>query len=305
MKLRPGLYALLRAALLPLPLLLLLPGCYAEDIADLRSQIERLQVCQRCAQNQLTQGLALALCKAPVRQLIDDVAQVCKREDVCLDQKIATLVGDADPTHLGKFVGMMDQQPHTVLYFTPRDQLIDGPEGVYMQRLKRTAQPQPPWLPTTKFLVVSNLPTAPFGPMTRLATSDPMVQRAESRGLQIIEKLLEFSFAGGQKVRREQVLHWVYSFTLKKGEYLRKDDQPLPGSDLSLSVWVFRIDCATPTDFTEPPGCNDCALPPTPPVNLPPLQPLPASLPPAPAATAPASAAPVAPAAPAASAPPQ
>ncbi len=271
----------------------LFPGCYAEEIADLRSQIEHLQLCQRCAQNQLTQGLALALCKAPVRQLIDDVAQVCKRDDVCLDQKIATLVGDADPTHLGKFVGMMDQQLHTVLYFTPKDQLIDGPEGVYMQRLKRTAQPLPPWLPTTKFLVVSNLPILPASATTRLTTSDPMVQRAESRGLQIIEKLLEFPFSGGQKVRRDQILHWVYSFSLKKGEYLRKDDQPVPGSDLSLSVWVFRIDCATPTDLLEPPGCNDCALPP--PVSLPPLQALPVSGPatssPAPSAT-PAAAAP-------------
>ena len=55
MKFLPGTYALLLAAWL------VLPGCYAEDIADLRSQIEHLQVCQRCAQNQLTQGLALAL----------------------------------------------------------------------------------------------------------------------------------------------------------------------------------------------------------------------------------------------------
>jgi len=259
----------------------LLAGCYAEEIADLRSQVEHLQVCQRCAQNQLTQGLALALCKAPVRQLIDDVAQVCKRDDVCLDQKIATLVGDADPTHLGKFVGMMDQQRHTVLYFTQKDQLIDGPEGMYMQRLKRTVQPLPPWLPTTKFLIVSNLPAAPIAATTRLTTSDPAVQRAEARGLQIIEKLLEFPFNGGQKVRRDQVLHWVYSFSLKKGEYLRKDDQALPGSDMSLSVWVFRIDCATPSDLAEPPGCNDCALPAAAQVvTLPPLQPLPASVPP-------------------------
>ena len=295
MKFLPGTYALLLAAWL------VLPGCYAEDIADLRSQIEHLQVCQRCAQNQLTQGLALALCKAPVRQLIDDVAQVCKREDVCLDQKIATLVGDADPTHLGKFVGMMDQQLHTVLYFTPKDQLIDGPEGVYMQRLKRTVQPLPPWLPTTKFLVVSNLPILPASATTRLTTSDPMVQRAESRGLQIIEKLLEFPFSGGQKVRRDQILHWVYSFSLKKGEYLRKDDQPVPGSDLSLSVWVFRIDCATPTDLPEPPGCNDCALPAPPPVSLPPLQALPASgtaAPPPASPTTPAAAPPAGAAAP-------
>jgi hypothetical protein len=254
------------------------PGCYAEEIADLRSQVERLQACQRCAQNQLTQGLALALCRAPVRQLIDDVAQVCKRDDVCLDQKIATLVGDADPSHLGRFVGMMDQQRHTALYFTPKDQLIDGPEGMYMQRLKRTVQPQPPWLPTTKFLVVSNLPMAPTALTSRLQTSDPAVQRAEARGLQIIEKLLESGFSGGQRIQREQILHWVYSFSLKKGEYMRKDDLPPPGSDLPFSVWVFRIDCATPPESVDPPGCNECALPPGGAVvSLPPLQPLPAA----------------------------
>ena len=282
MKRPSGIGALLGIALL------VLSSCYAEDIADLRSQIERLQGCQRCAQNQLTQGLALALCKAPVRQLIDDVAQVCKRDDVCLDQKIATLVGDADPTHLGRFIGLMDAQPHTVLYFTPKDQLIDGPEGMYMQRLKRTTQPVPPWLPTTKFLVVSNLPIVPTTATTRLVTSDPAVARAEARGLQIIEKLLDFSFDKGQKVRRDQILHWVYSFSLKKNEYLRKDDVALPGSELALSVWVFRIDCATPTDFVEPPGCNECALPPSQ-TSVPPLMPLPSSLttttPPPPAAT--------------------
>lgn len=260
-------------------------GCYAEEIAELRGQVDRLSTCQRCAQSQLTQGLALALCRAPVRQLIDDVAQVCKSAEVCLDQKIATLVGDADPTHLGKFVGMMDQQRHVVLYFNPKDTLIDGPEGVYMQRLKKLVQPQPPWLPTTKFLVVSNLPPPPLLLASKLSTSDPMVQRAERRGLQIIEKILEFSFergersadapkpadasakpadnsvarAPGPKVQREQILHWVYSFSLKKGEYLRKDDMPLPGSDLSMSVWVFRIDCATPGgELAEPAGCAEC-----------------------------------------------
>ena len=103
-------------------------SCYAEEIADLRGQVERMQRCQVCGQRQLQKGLALALCRPPVRQLIDDVAQVCKREDVCLDQKIATLVGDADPTHLGKFVAMMSGQSHSVLYFTPKDTLIDGLE---------------------------------------------------------------------------------------------------------------------------------------------------------------------------------
>ena len=88
----------------------LLTSCYAEELADLRSQVERMQACQACAHSQLTQGLALALCSPPVRQLIDDVSQVCHREDVCLDQKISTLVGDADPTHTGRFISLMRQQ---------------------------------------------------------------------------------------------------------------------------------------------------------------------------------------------------
>lgn len=278
----------------------LLGSCYAEEIAELRGQVDRLSMCQRCAQSQMTQGLALALCRAPVRQLIDDVAQVCRSAEVCLDQKIATLVGDADPTHMGRFVGMMDQQRHVVLYFTPKDTLIDGPESVYMQRLKKLVQPQPPWLPTTKFLVVSNLPQPPLAVTTKLSTQDPAVQRAERRGLQIIEKVLEFGFdrpgerpaapapadasaakpadaatataaaKAGMHVQREQILHWVYSFSLKKGEYLRKDDAGLPGSDLALSVWVFRIDCATPGgDLVEPAGCSECLG------AQPPLQPVP------------------------------
>lgn len=294
---RKGLFSGLRSRLGAglLLALALLGGCYAEEIAELRGQVDRLSMCQRCSQSQLTQGLSLALCRAPVRQLIDDVAQVCRSAEVCLDQKIATLVGDADPSHLGKFVGMMDQQRYVVLYFTPKDTLIDGPEAVYMQRLKKLVQPQPPWLPTTKFLVVSNLPPPPPTATSRLSTQDPAVQRAERRGLQIIEKILEFGFdraerpaaatpapaasaatAAGKpgdakplRVQREQILHWVYSFSLKKGEYLRKDDTGLPGSDLLLSVWVFRIDCATPTEFTEPAGCAECLG------SQPPLQPLP------------------------------
>jgi ribosomal protein S14 len=239
-------------------------SCYAEELADLRGQVERMQRCQVCGQKQLQKGLALALCRPPVRQLIDDVAQVCKREDVCLDQKIATLVGDADPTHLGRFVAMMSGQTHSVLYFTPKDTLIDGLEGLYLQRLKRTLQPQPAWLDTTKFLVVSNLPPLPLGATSssKLSTQDPQVARAERRGLQIIEKALDLTFPGGQKLRREQVLHWVYSFSLKKKEFLNTDDVPPVGSDLAQSVWVFRIDCATPVEQTEVSSCDDCQLPP-------------------------------------------
>lgn len=263
-----------------------LGGCFAEEVAELRGKVERLETCQQCAQTQLSQGLAIALCRPPVRQLIDDVAQVCKREDVCLDQQISTLVGDADPTHSGKFITMMDQQRHTVLYFSAKDLFIDGPEGMFTQRLRRMVQPTPPWLPATRFLVVSNLPPQPFGAGGlfgqsgssgssgqgksggRLSKTDPHVARAESRGLQIIEKILEFNFPGGpgglggQKVRRDMLLHWVYSFTQKRGENVAKDDLPPPGIDFSQGVWVFRIDCATPQDQLDGgPACNQCLTP--------------------------------------------
>ena len=71
----------------------------------------------------------MALCSPPVRQLIDDVSAVCRREDICLDQKISTLVGDADPTHTGRFITLMRQQRHAVLFFSGNDTLIGGPQG--------------------------------------------------------------------------------------------------------------------------------------------------------------------------------
>jgi hypothetical protein len=263
---------------------LFLGGCYAEELADLRSQVERLQSCQVCAHSQLTQGLALALCSPPVRQLIDDVSQVCRREDVCLDQKISTLVGDADPTHQGKFITLMRQQQHTAVYFSSKDSLVGGNEGLYAQRLKRLVSPQPPWLPTTRFLIVSNLKASTGVDGGKLPLGDPAVKRAESRGQQIIERILDFNFVANgtpapgkeqpsQRVQRQQILHWVYAFTRKKDEQLQPDDQPVPGTDLTQSVWVFRVDCATPDSSgggtPENAACSQCQAPPTSPPGTP------------------------------------
>lgn len=242
-------------------------GCYAEELAELREKVERLQACNSCAQTQLTQGLALALCSPPVRQLIDDVSAVCRRDDICLDQKISTLVGDADPTHTGRFITLMRQQRHAVLFFASNDTLIGGPQGLYAQRMKRLAFPQPPWMPTTRFLIVSNLKATSSGNSSgdgsRLSTADPAVARAERRGQQVIELLLDFNFSNNpqqtQKVDRRQILHWVYAFTKKKDETLLYEEQPVPGSDLSQSVWVFRIDCATPEGSSPDAAANQCS----------------------------------------------
>ena len=105
-------------------------------------------------------------------------------------------------------------------------------------------------MPTTRFLVVSNLKPASGSDNSRLSTTDPAVARAERRGQQVIELLLDFGFPNNQgqtqKVDRRQILHWVYAFSKKKDETLLYEEQPVPGSDPSQSVWVFRIDCATP-----------------------------------------------------------
>lgn len=241
-------------------------GCYAEELAELREKVERLQACNSCAQSQLIQGLSLALCSPPVRQLIDTVGNACRSQEICLDQKISTLVGDADPTHTGKFITLMRPQRRAVLFFAPNDTLIGGPMGLFAQRLKTLALPQPPWLPTTRFLVVSNLkPSAgtPMGPGgARLSTTDPVVARAERRGQQVIELLLDFEFANNQgqtqKLDRRHILHWVYAFSKKKDETLLYEEQPVPGTDLGQSVWVFRIDCATPEGTSPDAVANTC-----------------------------------------------
>lgn len=238
---------------------LFLAGCYAEELAELRDKVERLQTCQSCAQNQLSQGLALALCSPPVRQLVDEVGAVCKREDVCFDQKINTIVGEADPTHTGRFITMMRQQRHAVLFFSSNDILIGGPQGLYAQRLKRVIYPQPPWLPTTRFLVVSNLrPT--MVDAGRLSATDPAVTRAERRGQQVIEAIRDLSFPSTPKVEASQILHWIFAFTRKKDETLLYEETPVPGTELAQSVWVFRIDCATPDAAAlEANTCSQCS----------------------------------------------
>lgn len=242
-------------------------GCYAEELAELREKVERLQACNTCAQNQLIQGLSLALCSPPVRQLIDTVGNACRNQEICLDQKISTLVGDADPTHTGRFITLMRQQRHSVLFFASNDTLIGGPQGLFAQRLKTLALPQPPWLPTTRFLVVSNL-RPPQGSTaaidnSRLSTADPAVARAERRGQQVIELLLDYSFTNNQgqtqKVDRKQILHWVYAFSKKKDEMLLYEETPVAGTDLSQSVWVFRIDCATPEGSSPDALANTCS----------------------------------------------
>ena len=173
-------------------------------------------------------GLALALCRPPVRQLIDDVAQVCKREDICLDQKIATLVGDADPTHLGRFVAMMSGQTHSVLYLRPKTRSsTDWKACICKGSSGRFSRSRPGSKPPS-FWSCRTCPPPPLGRTgtSKLSTQDPQVARAERRGLQIIEKLLDIQFPGGQKLKRDQVLHWVYSFFAQEARIPESDDMP-------------------------------------------------------------------------------
>lgn len=215
-------------------------GCFLEELAEVKREVEQLKAHNQALDKQLRLGWANALCRDEVRLLLQRVRKDCGKTR-CLNRKIATAVSEVDPTHQGYFATMMSSQRHEVFYLREQEKTLDPS---YRRRLHDLVQA--PWLPTTDFLVVSNLasPTAPGRPRSDEPSREE--QAAERRGLLLIEEMLrlEFPESDPAKIAKERVIHWVFGFTIKKAERMSMDDLPPPGRELKNSVWVFRVDCA-------------------------------------------------------------
>jgi hypothetical protein len=229
---------------------LLHAGCAAQDLtslqkdmAALKASVDALQARNRKIDQQLRLGWANALCREEVRQILARVRKECGK-DRCVNRKIATAVSEVDPTHQGYFATMMSSQRHEVFYLREQETSLDGS---YKRRLRELVQPA--WLPTTDFLVVSNVATQ-AGPARRRGDTPTREElSAERRGGLIIDEMLRMNFLDNEPptIAKERIIHWVFGFTIKKGEAAKMsvdDWPPPPGRDLKNSVWVFRVDCA-------------------------------------------------------------
>lgn len=209
--------------LMVLPLLLSL-GCPSAPDHKLDEIITRLKHQQdqiQWLQEQVNDGLTLALCNPELRQLLEDVQKECSTSGgICTTKQIKPAVIAADPEHRGRFLKMMSHLPHEVLYMGKDAAEVDPDRTQRLSKLVRRAL-----LKSTVFLVVSS----------------PEVNEAEAiRRAEIVERMLLSAKVPPSKIKR-----WIYAYPANKLDILRTSDQPSIGEtkEISRGVWVFRADC--------------------------------------------------------------
>lgn len=188
---------------------------------EILSQLKHQQNQIQWLQDQVNDGLTLALCSSELRQLLEDVQKECSSSGgMCTTKQIKPAVISADPEHRGRFLKMMSHLPHEVLYLGKDAADMDPDRAQRLSRLVRRA-----FLKSTVFLVVSS----------------PEAGEAEAiRRSEIVEGTLLRAKVPVGKIKR-----WIYAFPANKLDILRTSDQPSIGEtkELSRGVWVFRADC--------------------------------------------------------------
>lgn len=201
-------------------------GSSAQQLRELRAQLDQQRQQLQRMESEINDGLSLALCRPELRQLLEDVQRECQTPTsgddpvLCTTKQIRPAVIAADPEHRGRFLKMMSSLRHEVVYVPRgRSAVVRNRE----ERLHRLAQQV--LLRTTLFLVVSHSESG----------VDEAVRRAE-----FIEGLLT-----KEGVPRERLRRWIYSFPANRTDIERPTDRPGPGEpeDLTRGVWVFRADC--------------------------------------------------------------
>ncbi len=183
---------------------------------------------------------SLTLCNTDINRLLIDVTQGCTREDVCLDEKIKTILRNIYPGLENNLIPYFSNStfPHEFVYFGPNDNVISA---LRLDRLRSLASL--PHIETTTYLVISLVQDRPKRP-TELRSGDPQVSRAEQRGLRVIEILID------SKIPRSMIPHWVLGQPYGNyfsAEHLRAIDKPLKEygewKKAENLVMVVRLDC--------------------------------------------------------------
>lgn len=209
--------------LLALPLLFLLgcPAASSPKLDEILTLLKHQQEQIHWLQEQVNDGLTLALCNPELRQLLEDVQKECSTSGgICTTKQIKPAVIAADPEHRGRFLKMMSHLPHEVLYIGKDAADVDPDRIQRLSKLMRRAL-----LKSTVFLVVSS----------------PEVSEPEAiRRAEIIERMLLSAKVPPAKIKR-----WIYAYPANKLDILRSSDQPSIGEtkEISRGVWVFRADC--------------------------------------------------------------
>lgn len=210
-----------RLSVIPLLFALGCPAGPSPKLDEIVGLLKQQQEQIRWLQEQVNDGLTLALCNPELRQLLEDVQKECSTSGgICTTKQIKPAVIAADPEHRGRFLKMMSHLPHEVLYIGKDAADVDPDRIQRLSKLVRRAL-----LKSTVFLVVSS----------------PEVSEPEAiRRAEIIERMLLSAKVPPAKIKR-----WIYAYPANKLDILRSSDQPSIGEtkEISRGVWVFRADC--------------------------------------------------------------
>lgn len=220
-------------------LFLLLSGCVdlrpmTQELAALRTQQEQQNKRVAAVEQELQDGLRIALCRPEIRQLLDDVRSECTKAGasqtgpaaMCETRQIHPAVISADPEHKGRFLKFMSLLRHEAFYMKRGASEIIKFRRERLDRLAGQAI-----LKNTMFLVVAH--PSPGDPERNV--------EAMKRAKVIAEKLKQKN----SDIDDQRVLLWIYEFPVGRSEIDTLADRPGPGepTDLNMSVWVFRADC--------------------------------------------------------------
>lgn len=210
-------------------------GCYSEATTNRIDALQELVAFQgrqlHRLEQELNDAMTLALCSPELRQLMEDVQKECSPQttaatgqapagEVCSTAQIRPAVIAADPEHRGRFLKLLAQLRHEVVYLGQNRSEVAPHRAEKLVKLSRQAL-----LRTTTFLIVSS--------------PESGEEEANRRAIGMENLLVK------QGIPREKIRRWIYAFPALRADITRSVDLPGLGEtrDLHRGVWIFRADC--------------------------------------------------------------
>lgn len=228
------------------------------SMLTLGENVRLLQEDQGRLKDEVSDGLAVALCRPEVRQLLEDVTQECvpvassqpaahstsatepraaatpERApaapsgvgETCDTKKIEPAVIGADPEHRGRLLRLMISLRHEVFYMRP-----NASELISFRRDKLNRLANQRLLMNTRFIIIA------FYDRKDAGYRSQAIRRAEL----VRDKLRLYN----NNIDQDRIQLWLYSEAFRPSEIVDRVDLPQAGEpqDFARSVWIFRADC--------------------------------------------------------------
>ena len=137
---------------------------------------------------------------------------------------------------------MLDANKHVFIY--PNENGLDEISLTKLRKFSNLLHKPMYTSPVTKIVVISNAYYDSFVEDNLTVTKIPEDKktRALQRGEMVISELEKLI---GKKKTENLVVHWIFPFLLRKGEFLRRDDMPPLGHNFRVWFSSCIAECGT------------------------------------------------------------